>query len=57
MILKLISYRLRGALDTINNNNNIILSCQNMLYIHINMSYYLIRRVLAIVSLTSMRAI
>lgn len=57
MILKLISYRLRGALDTINNNNNIILSCQNMLYVHINMTYYLIRRVLAIISLTSTRAI
>lgn len=39
MILKLISCKLRGALDPINNsnnNNNIILSCQNMLYVHIN---------------------
>ena len=56
MILKLISYWLRGALDLIN-NNNIILPCQNMLYTHINMTYCLTRRVLAIISMTSTRAL
>lgn len=39
MILKLIFFRLRGALDTIN-NNNITLSCQNILYTHIDVTLF-----------------